>query len=182
MDQNESSDSSAEGPISQSGKEDPATSDKFTTETEEQSPGEDIINLSGRNMTNVKFLKKYLFNQNREIPHLDLSNNNLGAIELDLCDLISQPFFKVQRLDISKNKLYSSGLHKVCSALLENMHIKELNIQDNEINDSELKIIYPFLQINKSLRSIEYSLTNPTNIEKVQIFNAHSHLSKHELR
>lgn len=39
--------------------------------------------------------------------------------------------------------------------------------------------MYPFLQKNKNLRMIEYSLTDPVNIEKRKYFDSLSNLPTH---
>lgn len=85
-------------------------------------------------------------------------------------------------MNISKNKIGHKELNKICTSLIDNQYLEGIDISENTFIDSDMKILYPFLQKNVKLRSITYTLTDHVNVEKRELFNNLSHLVTHQVR
>jgi hypothetical protein len=113
---------------------------------------------------------------------LNLSDNKIGKNIDDFCDLVSQPFFNFKELNISNNYITPKQLTDICHSLLKCEELAHLDIRDNNFKDTDLKIMYPFLQKNKALRRIDYTLTDPINIDKRELFISQKDLPTHQVR
>lgn len=143
--------------------------------------------LGQKGVRSIKFLQKYLYScdlrkDERYFEVLDLSANHLNKRLHELKELVTQPYFKFETLIISDNHLTAKQLNELCQSLLQCDNLIHLDIRNNAFVDTDLKIMYPFLQKNKNLRKIEYSLSDPVNIKKKKYFESLSSLPTHSVR
>ena len=100
--------------------------------------------------------------------------------------------FEFETLNLSRNNINAFGLQHICSALIGKdpemagfnecvrRGIKHLDISENDIRDESLKVLYPFLQKNKGLRSIKYTLYNEENKKVEAKYNELASLGKNK--
>jgi len=98
---------------------------------------------------------------------LDLSNNNLkDKGSLEITKLIEDKDSTIETLILRKNGIGTEGLHHISSALTENTSIQIIDIRDNPIPDSFLKIFFGTLQKNDTILRIDYTVKESENITK----------------
>lgn len=131
------------------------------------------LTLRSQKLQGIGFLNKFL-HQNINLKNLkiiDLGDNNLGKENaLELCHMIEMKGTAFQKLILSNNRINSKALQHICSALVSNETILELDISHNQIDDESYKVLYSLLQKNTKINTITYSLTNEKNIKKQERF------------
>ena len=136
------------------------------------------LTLRSQKINNLIFLQKFL-HQNMDLSRLkvvDLGDNNLGKENAsEICHLIELPGSKIETLILSNNHIGSSGLQHICSALVSNKTLVNLDISHNNIEDSHYKILYSLLQKNQVIRKLTYSLSNEDNIKRNELLEAYVH-------
>ncbi|XP_067916072.1 NACHT, LRR and PYD domains-containing protein 12-like isoform X4 [Heterodontus francisci] len=79
---------------------------------------------------------------NRSLTDLDLSYNKLGdsGVKL-LSEGLRNPDCKIQKLQLENNKLTDSCIKDLASALSTNQSLTDLDLNDNELGDSGVKLL-----------------------------------------
>ncbi|XP_067916048.1 NACHT, LRR and PYD domains-containing protein 3-like [Heterodontus francisci] len=79
---------------------------------------------------------------NRSLTVLDMGGNNLGdsGVKL-LSEALRNPDCKIQRLELYRNKLTASCIEDLTSALSTNRSLTDLNLSDNKLGDSGVKLL-----------------------------------------
>ncbi|XP_073716127.1 NACHT, LRR and PYD domains-containing protein 3-like, partial [Misgurnus anguillicaudatus] len=76
------------------------------------------------------------------LRELDLSLNNLrdSGVKL-ICDGLKNPNCKLEKLELSSCRVTDEGCAALASALISNSHLRELNLSENNLRDSGVKLI-----------------------------------------
>ncbi|XP_067915981.1 NACHT, LRR and PYD domains-containing protein 3-like isoform X1 [Heterodontus francisci] len=83
-----------------------------------------------------------ILNRNRSLTDLNLSGNNLGdSVVKLLCAALRNPDCKIQRLWLSHNALTASCMENLTSILNTNQSLTDLNLNDNNLGDSGVKLL-----------------------------------------
>ena len=129
------------------------------------------LDLGDCDLTDTKFLSKMIANMMGKIKvlhELNLSGNNLDKNSaLDIANMLVENHnkgYKIEKLDISNNKLGTEGLQAFCSILVgHETGLIELNIEDNNIPDSSLKALLALVFENDQIETLKYTLSMPHN-------------------
>lgn len=107
------------------------------------------------------------------LEQLDLSNSDLRTTEAckQICEMIDKND-TIRKLALRDCQLNAKGLALIADALTKknNENLCHLDIQNNPIDDPQLKILFGLLQNNESLDRVDYSLYDEANIKKLEDF------------
>jgi Ran GTPase-activating protein (RanGAP) involved in mRNA processing and transport len=78
----------------------------------------------------------------------------------------------LEKVNLKSNKIQANGLQMIASALAhDESKVRHLDIQDNIIPDFNLKILLAMLYNNRSMEKIDYTISDPVNIERKKAFD-----------
>ncbi|XP_072895015.1 ribonuclease inhibitor-like isoform X4 [Hemitrygon akajei] len=84
---------------------------------------------------------------NRSLTELDLAENELGDSGMKLVsEALRNPGCKIQKLDLESVGLTAAGVVDLTSVLSTNRSLTELDLRDNELGDSGVKLVFEALR------------------------------------
>ncbi|KJV81758.1 leucine Rich repeat family protein [Rickettsia hoogstraalii str. RCCE3] len=110
----------------------------------------------GENDIGIKaIIEASKFNNNNNIVHLDLHNNNISNEEVKLIAEFLTNNKTLKHLDISGNKITLEVVKAIIEALRENTTITHIDLEQDNIDNKSKVIIEKYLQRNKNLMSFQ---------------------------
>ncbi|CAD8118990.1 unnamed protein product [Paramecium sonneborni] len=86
--------------------------------------------------------------------------NAIGGVVSALCDLLMNPLYQLQLVDLKNNRIQADHYTRIFQMLKQNTKLQSLNLKWNEIGEKGAQYLLEGLNVNRNLKFLDISQLN----------------------